>query len=274
MRYLANLYDVDPEEDWFKPGNSPVQESFLLCHCGMDLLIRYADADQFPSFDRLSRREGAMLIRRGLLFSGPVHAPLLAQAVLELLARTEGRIHFDDPKPPGPAATRAWYDRLRAHIQDYYRAVPEALELIDRDAGLEFQVLADGVPREPVRDGEQAGTAYSAALIRGEDPSGDPALVREQWEYARDFFIWACEKAMMRSAMERPRRERFRFEEVADDLIDLISPEDGGPQQDPKRLAYRAAALKRWEVPMRFVLDYAAISAGSTEQMAPSQESA
>lgn len=265
LRYLANQYDIAYDADWHKPGNTPVQEAFLLCRYGVDLLVKFCEPDQFPSFDRTSRRVGAKLMKRNVLFSGPAHAPFFAQTIAELLARTEGRLFFDDPIPEGAPGTSAPYRRQRSTLQDFYPSVSEALELLDNEAPAEFEVLEKGEPRAAVRAGEEAASAYSAALLRGENPNDNPALVKEQWEYARDYFIWRCEKAAMRSAMDRPTRARFRFEEVVTDLIDFTTPESGGPQEDPKRLAYRAEALKRWEEPVRACLSYAVIAASARE---------
>ncbi len=268
-RYLGNKYDVDHTADWFKPGNKPVQKAFQQSKNGLALLFVFIEPDQFPSLDRTSRRHGAKLIKRNLLHVGAVQAPYLGQALATLMAKTQGRLRFDEPIPEGALGSSPYYVRLRAMIHDFYPALPETLTLLDETAPAEFEVLETGEPREAVRSGEEAGSGYSAALLRGENPNDDPALVKEQWEYARDFFIWQCEYAAVRAAMDRPRRTRFIFEDVVADLINLTKPEQGGPQGDPKRLAYRAQALKRWEPIARSFLSYAALDATAEPVTAP-----
>jgi hypothetical protein len=260
-RYLGNEFDVDPKADWFKPGNTPVQKAFQQSKNGLELLLVFIEPDQFPSLDRTSRRHGAKLIKRNLLHIGAVQGPYLGQALAALMAKTQGRLRFDEPIPEGDLGSSAYYVRLRAMIQDFYPALPATSTLLDETAPAEFEVLETGEPREAVRSGEEAGSGYSAALLRGENPNEDPALVKEQWEYARDFFICGCEVAAVHSAMDRPRRTRFVFEDVVADLINFTTPESGGPQGDPKRLAYRAQALKRWEPSVRSFLSYAALDA-------------
>jgi hypothetical protein len=263
-RLLANQYDIDNEADWVKPGNTPVQKAFQQSKYGLELLFRFTEPDQFPSPDKTSRRLGAKLIKRHLLFSGAVHGTFFAMALAELLARTEGRLHYDEPVPDGELGSPMYYRRFRETTQDFYPAEERTLYLLDNRAPAEFRVLETGEPRESVRSGEEAGTGYSAALLRGENPSGNPALVKEQWEYARDYFIWSCEKAMMPSAMERPTRAQEHVTHVTGviaDLVDLPSPEAGGPGEDPKRITYRARALERWEASARSYLSYVALDA-------------
>jgi hypothetical protein len=275
-RYLANHYDIDHSADWVKPGNTPVQKAFQQSKYGLELLFRFAEPDQFPSLDRMSRRLGAKLVKRGLLYTGAVHAPFFAQALAELLARTEGRLHYDEPVPEGELGSPLYYRSLRETIQDFYAADAPALEQLDDRGPAEFRVLETGEPREKVRSSEEAGTGYSAALLRGENPNDDPALVKEQWEYARDYFIWSFEKAMMPTAMERPMRPHARehFRELVADLVDLTSPESGGPGEDPKRIAYRARALERWEASARSYLSYAALDAASEGEVSARMERA
>jgi hypothetical protein len=273
-RSLGNLYDVDHKADWHKPGNKPVEKAFQQSKYGLELLIRLSERDEFPSLDKMSRRVGAKLMMRNLLFSGQVFAPFFGQALAALMARTEGRLRFDEPPPEGAAGSSAYYVRLRAMIQDYYPALEQATELLDEGAPAEFMVLESGEPREAVRSGEEAGTGFSAAILRGDDPNEDPALVKEQWEYARDFFIWRCELSVVRQAMQRPRRTRFTYEEVVEDFLHLTTPESGGPQGDPKRLAYRARALERWESAARPYLSYAALDAASEGGITASAERA
>jgi hypothetical protein len=172
------------------------------------------------------------------------------------MAKTGGRFRVDDPDPGEPLSSSSYHLSMRETVHDFYPALPEARDLLEDTAIAEFKVLEVGEPREEVRNGEETGSAYSHALLRGENPNDDPALVREQWEYARDYFIYVVEKAAMTSAVNRRHQ---RFKELEQNLLDFTAL-DSSPA-DAQRLAYLSKALPGWRDECNAYLKYAALDA-------------
>jgi hypothetical protein len=185
LKGYAHAFDVDPEGDYLRPGNSPPERAFQVLSCSLDFLIYLGDV-AFPALDKRTRKRGAKWLRQALLFFGGNASVLLANAVPLLMVETGGRLSPADPADP--VVSPEQHLRLHKAVQSFFPIGRKDEGFMDRCLA-EFRVMEAHEPRERVREGEQEPNEYSAALLRGENPDDDPELVAMQREYARDWFI-------------------------------------------------------------------------------------
>jgi hypothetical protein len=245
LKTQALIYELEPSDYVPGSGDRPPQLAFQLLGTGYDLLVELADPDVFPSLDRSTRRRGPKLIRKNLPWGGADASLFLAHAMPTLYARMDGRLTAPGKEGVGAAAggddgeaplTPA--EHLRAHetLQGYYPLVRGLLRAAYDWCLREFKVLEEGVPRGEVGAGSQPAMPYSAALLRHEDPSQDPALVVGQRLHARDHFINETILKAVEFAIgieDWPR--------VQDKVLRLVEA-----PQDPAVVRWRDRALEVW----------------------------
>jgi len=192
IKHLALQYDLEPEGDYARPDNSPPARAFQIINCAFDLAVEIARSG-IPSTDRRAqKRGGKWMIENMHLQSGPDGVMLLAHALPTVLARTGGDLGGAIDRPTSSVEQ---HEKMLATVADFYPLTLDAQHL--KDGLAEYAVIKDHEPRAVVAAGKEEGSAYSRALLRGEDPDQDPALVAEQKRWARDFYIgiairWAC----------------------------------------------------------------------------------
>jgi hypothetical protein len=245
LRPQALAYELEPSDCVPGSGDRPPQLAFQLLGTGYDLLVELADPDVFPSLDRSARRRGPRLIRKNLLWGGAEASLILAHAMPTLYARMDGRLtapgeeglraatRGDDGEAP---LTPAEHLRALETLKGYYPLVRDLLRAAYDWCLREFKVLEEGVPRGEVGSGSQPAMPYSAALLRHEDPSQDPALVAGQRMHARDHFINETTLKAVEFAIGMEDWPR-----VSDKVLRLVEA-----PEDPAVVRWRDRALAAW----------------------------
>jgi hypothetical protein len=183
MKAKALAYDVDPEGDYMRLGNTPAEEAFQLLKCGFEMMMIMSSI-YFPTLDRRSQRKGPKWLESGVLYHGENGMMVLARAAPALMARADGGVEVDKP----PEITASHHLELFDQVQSFY-PLPKAHGDSIAKMEAEFKVMEKKEPRREVLDGEEPPNEYSQALMRGENPDDDPELVERQREYATDYFI-------------------------------------------------------------------------------------
>jgi hypothetical protein len=204
MKAHALKFDVDPDGDYMRPGNSPPERAFMVLNCMYPMLLTMLEMS-FPAVDARTRKRGAKWTRQSLLYQAGESCMVLANAVTTLMVETEGKLASDQP----PVVGVEEHQRLKDAIFSFYPLPVKAANIIPGCAE-EFEVMRTHQPREQVAEGKQEPNEYSAALLRGENPDEDPRLVQIQKEYARDFFIDRANFQSIRIAMHAKDRVLLR----------------------------------------------------------------
>ncbi len=179
-------FDVDPEDDLMKPGNSPPERAFQLVSCGFDLLMAIREHG-LPVRGMRMRAKAQKWILQDSIFGGGATSKVFARLIPILMETLDGRL--DDHDPEGvqpPTVPPEHHARLAAVVEDFYPATHKNTPDMCLE---EFTVMEQKRPRDRVQQGEEEGTEYSRALMRGEDPDTDPELVAIQRRWARDYYI-------------------------------------------------------------------------------------
>jgi hypothetical protein len=185
LKWSALKYDLEPDEDFAKPGNSPPARAFQLLNTGFDLAIEIASTG-IPSLDKKTQKRGAKwLIEDTPYREGPMGINMLAIALPLLLARTGGDL-FGAIDGPTPSVEQD--KALEDVVTDFFPLPNHYVPWIE-EAVEEFEVMETKQPRPQVFNDLEPGSAYSQALKKGEDPDQNPDLVAEQRRWARDYFI-------------------------------------------------------------------------------------
>jgi hypothetical protein len=185
LKWSALKYELDPENDYARAGNTPPERAFQVLNSGFYLAFGIA-REGIPSVDpRTRKRAGKWLMENIPFRDAPVGVNVLGIALPTVMARSGGNL---DGAVEGQGATVEQHERLAASVNDFY-PLESRRRTIMTDALEEYEVMETKQARPPVANGVQPGSAYSQALVRGEDPDLDPALVAEQRRWARDYFI-------------------------------------------------------------------------------------
>jgi hypothetical protein len=267
-------FDVDPEVDYARPGNSPPERAFHLLGCGFDLLIAIADKG-FPSLDRRTRQRGGKWIQEELVLLGREPSQFLAHAIPALFAASRGRLDNSDQEGNEELFDPEHHRALGRTLADFY-PLPKEIEISPEERaarkakGLyapggperrrqvfrhvldeclaEFHVMERHQPREEVARGVEPANEYSLALLHGQEPNDDPELVETQRRYARDFFINRASLNAIKAALDAAD---FRL--LSDKLIEVLEPGD-------RRISeYRTRELAAWIEGTRSYREYALI---------------
>jgi hypothetical protein len=152
--------------------------------CGWDVLEAVTERG-LPVRGVFSRARARKWMRQDSLYRGAAAAVLLGHLLPDLMAKL-GNTFDEEPRADAPTVASEQHERLRNAIADFY---PLQHRNLPASFLAEFTVLEQGQPRPEVASGEEQGSEFSRALLRGEDPSGDPELVAIQRRWARDYFI-------------------------------------------------------------------------------------
>lgn len=247
LRKQALAYELEPSDYVRGAGDRPPQRAFQLLGCGYDLLTELADPAAFPVLGRRGRRRGPKLLRKNLIWGGGgAAALLLGHAMPTLFSKMGGRLTVGEDEEArfapisdgadGPPLSADEHLRVLEVLSGYYALTGElAYSGLEGWSG-EFTVFEQGAPRGEVSDGSVPAMPYSAALLRGEDPSQDPALVAEQRRFARDCFINEASLKAVQFAIG------FEDWPLISDYVIRIAERP----QEPAVLRYRAGALEAW----------------------------
>jgi hypothetical protein len=248
LKRLALAYDLEPDGDYHKPGNSASERAFHLVQCGFDLTVSLFKSG-FPTVDRRTQRRSAKFGLDNLIYGYRV-AVLAGYCLPWLMMNTDGRL-LDMDDDEGVVG--------REHHEALLRSIAEFFPLSGKQATSfqmfpdEFKVLETHEPRDRVAERAATGTRYSEALMRGENPDDDPELVREQWEYARDWFINQASIRVLRELMGAD------FGLLKDKVFIL------GRQSGPKTGELRRKQLNAWIEGSRVYREYALIHSAERE---------
>jgi hypothetical protein len=181
----ALKFALEPGEDYARPGNSPPARALQVLSCAYDLAIELGRSG-LPTMDRRIQRKASKWVVQDIIYrSGPVAVNVLAVALPKILAKTGGNL---DGAITGRVASVEQHERLRVAVEDFFPLMGQIKT--NADAGLaEYEVMETKKPRTEVAEGNELGSAYSEALVRGDDPDEDPQLVAEQRRWAMDYFI-------------------------------------------------------------------------------------
>lgn len=238
--------DLDPTGDYFKPDNGPPERAFHLVECGYDMLLT-ACGPGFPSLDRRTRRKATKWMPEASLYRGGQVSTLYAKLMARLMEQLDGRLTEDDEV----RVSRAHHRRLYEAIEDFY-PLDNQKGLISMCLG-EFVTLKQNRPRWQVKSGEEVGSEYAQALLRGEDPSQDPRLVQIQRDYARDWFINTATVQLSRFLLA------LDFQLIQDSVIEIAQP----TARD--LTGFRAQQLDAWRQGMRAYMEYAELDSAAAD---------
>jgi hypothetical protein len=190
LKAKAFAYDIDPADDYMRPGNNPAETAFQLLRHGLDMLLFMTD-NGFPTLDSRTRKKVPKYVRQSLLFYGWSGMLIFAQTLPLLYVKEKGHLSGDEP----PELTVEHHRKLYDTVSSFY-PFKRMGETVDEPFLRQYKVLEEHELPQEVVDGEQPpANEYSEALLRGENPDERPELVAKQREFARDFFI---EKATTR----------------------------------------------------------------------------
>jgi hypothetical protein len=246
MKAHALKFDVDPDGDYMRPGNSPPERAFMVLDCMFPMLMTMLDVC-FPALDARTRKRGAKWTRQSLLYQAGEACMLLANAVTTLMVELEGKLALDQP----PVVGLDEHQRLKDAVFSFYPLPVKASNIIPGCAE-EFEVMKTHKPRERVAEGKEEPNEYSAALLRGENPDEDPRVVQIQKEFARDFFIDRANFQSIRIAMHAKDRVLLR-----DKMVRFINLKGSEAEE------IRQRALAGWTKGLEPYHEYARLDAES-----------
>jgi hypothetical protein len=200
MQRQAHRMGLDPSGDYVKPGATPAEQAYVVGLSAFDLLVQISHT-AFPAVSGRTRRKGGKYLRHVLLYRAENGVEMLAKAIPGVLAATNGRLSPDQPAETVVDAD--YHMRVRRACESFYPVGAGKQGFFLERCLTEYRVMETHEPRPAVVEGEQSANEYSQALMRGENPDDDPELVRQQRDYARDYFIaWATSVAV-RSALDK-----------------------------------------------------------------------
>jgi hypothetical protein len=246
LKWSALKYELDIENDYARPDNTPPERAFQVLNSGFDLAVEIARSG-IPSVDRRTQKRGAKWMIEDIPFrEGPIGVNMLAIGMPAVLARTGGDLlgAID-----GPTASVEQHRKLEASVSDFY-ALPANYNPIMVAALAEYDVMETKRPRPQVFNGLEPGTRYSQALVDGEDPDKDPELVAEQQRWARDFFI----AEITRSSCELMLGNDY--EKLKEHIVRMVDLKEGADE-------YRERLLAAWMRGSETYREYAIIDEGS-----------
>jgi hypothetical protein len=250
LQKRALRYGIEPEGDYFKPGNNPAETGFQLLRCGIDMLVVMADQG-FPTQDKGLRKKGGKYIRQALFYYGDWGAIIFAQMAPLLYVKMDGRLSGDEP----PELTVEHHRKLYETAASFhpYMKDPKLIPNVLR----EFTILeTNELPEEDEEDEDTPGgnladrdqpdgdewdqdgratqgkpkgpplSEYAQALERGENPADDPELVQKQREYARDFFIEKATSVALKTSLSPNDRKLFSGKFVRSFTLNESKAED------------------------------------------------
>jgi hypothetical protein len=231
-------FDLEYDEELVRPGTSPPQQAFQLVLMGYEVMIATIAGSGFPAPGAFTHWRAARAARRKFLFTGLFVSNFLGNAMTMLMARMLGQIG-DHGEDEGMLPTEPEYHLdQRARLQDFY-PLNSQMKLALHEALAEFRVLGSGEPREAVAEGNEWGTEYSQALIRGEHPEEDPGLRWDQIRYARDYYINSVSIATTQWLLET-HKVRGLYGIFENKVVDITTGDT------PKVRALRARTLRAW----------------------------
>ena len=170
-----------------------------------------------------------------------------ANLMARLMEQLDGRLTEDDEV----RVSRAHHRRLYKALEDFY-PLDNHKGLISMCLG-EFVTLKKNRLRDEVKSGEEVGSEYAQALLRGEDPSQDPRLVQIQRDYARDCFINTATVQLSQFLLA------LDFELIEDSVIEIAKP------TDRDLTGFRAQQLDAWRHGMRAYMEYAELDSAAAD---------
>jgi hypothetical protein len=246
LKQKALAYDVDPTDDYMRPGNNPPETAFQLLRVGLEMLLYMTD-NGFPTFDSRTLKKAPKYLRQSLLFYGDMGALVLAHTVPLSYVKENGHLSGDEP----PELTVDHHRRLYETVSSFY-PFKRMGTTVAQDCLREYTVLEKHeLPEEVVNEEQPPANEYSQALLRGENPDEIPELVAMQREYARDFFIEKATTRAIKLGLSPNDRKHMRDKFVGSPSI-----------EDPSA---RAEFLERirnaWIEGSQTYLDYALLDA-------------
>jgi hypothetical protein len=266
LKAYAHNFDIDAYVDYGGPGNGPRERAYHLIGCGYDAAARVVPS-AFPSLDRRTRRVGEKWAREALPWNGAHAGLFMANAVPSLYAQMDGYLGAPGEDEIEPVRDPELHLSMRRAVEDFYprsirhQSAGGAAGPFIEQCLAEFVVLKTGQPRREVAEGEKSANEFSSALLRGDDPRNDPALVKVQRDYARDYFIQYAMVACTLSSLFVRDAQKLHPKTIAD-----VDP------SDPQLTAYHEKALAAWVEAARTYREYVLIEAqdarGSQKQWA------
>jgi hypothetical protein len=249
LKPKAHAFDVDPTGDYHRPGNSPPERAFQVLTCALEMLVYLIDEGAFPAVDNRARKRGSKWTRQALLFNGGAGALVLAHGITTLMVQLEGR--FSDDEPDENVIDVSRHRRLMEAVRSFYPLPRDSSEFMERCLA-EFKVMETHKPRDAIVEYPSLANEYSRALLNGENPDDDPALVAMQKEYARDFFIDRATFSAFNKAIDKKDRRILNDKMVRFTAV-----------KDPRQAAeLRQRALAAWIEGSRPYREYARIDSG------------
>ena len=116
LKGYALDFDVDPDGDYMRPGNSPPERAFQIARSAFDLLVGISERG-VPSQDRKTQKRGGKWMIQNILFrGGQVSISQLAHGLPALMVRIDGALG-DDEIPRVGAVEHA---RFLKTVEDFY----------------------------------------------------------------------------------------------------------------------------------------------------------
>jgi hypothetical protein len=247
LKGFALDFDVDPDGDYMKPGNSPPERAFQIARSAFDLLVGISERG-VPSLDRKTQKRGGKWMVQNILFrGGQTSITQLAHALPALMARIDGALGDDE----FPRLGAAEHVRFLKAVEDFYPLGKGPAEHMRTTFPAEFEVLTTHELRDDVKNGLVTGTRYEQALLKGEDPDTDPSLVAEQREWARDYYILQATLISVRQVLQ------LDWKKLVDKIVKTVDPNDAA------MLPFRKRLVDAWAYGSRTYRQYAAIDSGT-----------
>lgn len=264
LRIHALNFDLDPDLDYFRPGNRPPERAFQVLSMGFDMAAVMMDK-AFPSLDKRTVKKGRNWALEALLVNGVHCGTFLSRAAFALLARMRGWSGEDAEDGVEVVPDPRIHLSLKASIEDFYSLVRHSSAIYDVKPLLaaceaEFVVMETGEPREEVAEGEESANEFSAALLRGEDARNDPGLMEAQRLYARDWYIQQMALGGAQTSMWIQDGRK-----LSPKMIRYLDP------NEPRLAKYRTTALAAWVEASRPLREYALIEYRSADGSVKSQ---
>jgi hypothetical protein len=258
LKKNALAYDVEPDDAYMRPGNNPPETAFQLLRCGIEMLLVMADHG-FPTLDTKLRKKGGKYMRQALYYYGDAGATIFGQMAPLLYMKVGGHLSGEEP----PELTVEHHCKLYETVSSFfpYRKKPK----LTQECLREFRVLEEHeLPQEDVEEedqpednssegGQQKGpwlSEYAQALLRGENPDDDPALVQLQRDYARDHFIEKATRVALRASLAPNDRKLFQGKLVGSRTL-----------EEPVATEFRERIRNAWIEGCQSYLEYARLDA-------------
>jgi hypothetical protein len=237
--------DLEPAADYFKPDNSPPERAFHLVQCGFDQLWSVCGPG-YPTLERGTRKKARKFLPDNSLHRGGQASIMLARLMGRLMEQLDGRLTDEDEV----RVSRGHHRRLYRVVEDFYPLEHHSLVL---GPMAEFTTLREHIVRPEVKSGQENGTEFSQALMRGEDPSQDPELVKIQRDYARDWYINTATVQLTRFLFH------LDFALIIEDIVQIAKPLGRDANE------VRERQLAAWRDGMRSYMEYAELDSAALD---------